>query len=132
VREDEFAELLRHVRRRVREAGLGDVDDAAVGRLREETLRPSDMVLRYLVALDAALGARSSATVDRTVGRLNQHVAPRGAAPAIETITLELSGIGAVQAGIDRVDLRELPDLTDVRLMLGELIFTLRDEREER
>jgi hypothetical protein len=64
--------ILRHLRERVREAGLASLDESFMSDPRAQDESPPAALLRYLEALDAELAVRSCSTVERTARRLSE------------------------------------------------------------
>ena len=81
--ESEYAELLSHIRRRVRDAGAVDLDDAiaAAGADDLGERRSSAAVVAYLEQLRAALRLRSGLAGSDALGWLKENVATRDGEP---------------------------------------------------
>src|SRR5215469_14344968 len=70
---DDWAEILKHTRTRVREAGLRDLDEQVTLDFRPTESGSAD-VLRYLDSLISALGERSRSTYQRALDTFREYV----------------------------------------------------------
>jgi hypothetical protein len=79
--ESDYAELLSHIRRRIREAGSVDLDDALAAAASGGNRSPSAIVVAYLEQLRTVARLRSGLAVSDALLWLREHVATHNGEP---------------------------------------------------
>lgn len=130
MRESEFEELLRFIQERMRETGLGAVNERIVFDVRQEPRRASELVDEYLRALESEWYLGSAESSRAVLGRLRE-VASTEDGGEITGIELELSPADRDLFGQESIDLFVAPErqalVDDLRSLRGALL----EEREE-
>jgi len=108
--EEDFANLLRFTRERMRELGLESLSDRISADLRTGDDRPSQVLLRYFSSLETELRLASSATVRKLTDRYRS-VVQTDSGRTVEGIRLLPTGADQQLFGTDPVDLTGDPGL---------------------
>lgn len=127
IRPDQFEELLQHLRNSLIQHGFRDLDERIIDALPTRDRPPRLLLDDYLAMVESEMALGSRATVESAVQRLTAISDRR-----LEGIVLEVSPEEArLYGGERRVDLMELPDLSEtlaqIRTLRSELL-----ESEER
>lgn len=109
---EDWIDVLTHTRRRVREAGFGDLDERVTLDFRSTQSPPVDF-LRYLDSLISAVGERSYSTYQRTMDIFQQSMSTESGRP-VEGIEVQIEDTDRAVYGADRVDLSDSEDLSEV------------------
>lgn len=128
--ENEFEQLLHFIQRRMREAGLGGLDERIVSELRTEQPPPSVQLDRYLRMLRGELSLGTNDSVRRVLGRLRR-IADVDQGGDIDGIDVVMTAGDAEIYGTSVVNLGGLPELDDLLEELGSLAAELRESRDE-
>lgn len=123
---DEWADVLNHLRKRVREVGLADLDDLIASDFRMSPI-PSSDVLRYLDILISALNERSQLGYRRALEALRDSVDSESGQP-IEGIEVAITEDDVRLFRRERIDLASTQDYTEVVAELTAIRDTLRKE----
>jgi hypothetical protein len=105
---EEWADILVHTRRRVREAGLVDLDERVTLDFRTTQSAGEDF-LRYLDSLISAVSERSHSTYRRAM-EIFQHSVSTQSGRAVQGIEVQIADADRVVYGADRVDLADNED----------------------
>lgn len=116
ISDDDWAEVLMHMRIRVREAGLADLDERVTLDLRT-TQSPSADFRRYLDSIISALGERSYLTYQRTLDIFRGSLETESGG-AIEGVEVRVEERDYAIYSTNRIDLSQQEDLHQ---MIGDL-----------
>lgn len=117
--DSDWSEVLDHTRRRVREAGLEDVDRRVTLDFRPSK-NPSADFLRYVSSVIAGTTEKSLSGYTRALGALREGLTVEGA-QQVQGITVAFNEGETRLYGVERIDLGEAQDLRPLILELEKL-----------
>jgi len=125
VDEDDFAELLGHIRDEMRTTGLQELDDQVRAAHPAGDTSARELALRYLEALATRIALTSSHSVTRILVTLNEHVVTEDGNP-MDDVQVLLDRAAQLSTGTEVISLSELPDrrreLAALRLLRSQLM----------
>lgn len=121
----DWNELLTHMRTRVREVGLGIIDDRLMG-ARPDVAEGKDAFLWYFSALHEVARAHSSAVYEKALQRFRAYVEVPPGVNGIQGIEIRVSERDRMHFDSDSVPLDSLADLSVLAEELEKLKESLR------
>lgn len=126
--EEDYARLLQHTQRRMRDLGLADLMDRLVETMPAESTQPSEQLLQMLEGLETELRLQDGAMARMVVDRIGE-VARTAEGGRIDGLWVELAPAHRDLYGVDGVDLTRGHDLTPMVEMLRRLRGELNEGR---
>ena len=126
--DSDWADVLRHLRMRMQEAGFGDVDDLVMGDFRSMG-RPALDVHRYLERVIHAMSERSQFGYRRALRALRENVRVEGGGE-VEGIDLVFSEHDATLYGMRTSDLSDVDNFDPLIEQLKALLSSVAQARD--